>query len=212
MSGKVYVALAKCMSHSQSVCRTLLPHSHACFFAIFVSSCPRFPTYSRSCNGHAPLLIQKGRARAGQRVQPRRVGQNSTPDSSTALGKGKKCLAKCLSHSFFANDSSQSIQHDLFSLSQSFHFVASSPPSIASLFAPRNVYRLLLGGCQMKKWISICLACPSSIKSYVESYTDSKTCRRPLRKCLARWPASSNCLVIQHLHDRHHRAEMQVPI
>jgi hypothetical protein len=36
----------------------------------------------------APLLIQKGRAHAGQKVQPRRVGQDSALDSSTALGKG----------------------------------------------------------------------------------------------------------------------------
>jgi hypothetical protein len=94
MSGKVSVALVKCMSHSQSVCRTLLPHSHACFFGIFplffLCPLPRFSTYSRSCNGHAPLLIQKGRTQAGQKVQPRRVGQNSAPDSSTALGEGKR--------------------------------------------------------------------------------------------------------------------------
>jgi hypothetical protein len=29
----------------------------------------------RSCNEHAPLIIQEGRARAGQIVQPRREGQ-----------------------------------------------------------------------------------------------------------------------------------------
>jgi hypothetical protein len=69
-------------------------------FSLLVYSFPRFPTYSRSCNGHVPLLIQKGRARARQKFLPRRVGQSAAPDSSTALGKGEKW---CLSHSFFAN-------------------------------------------------------------------------------------------------------------
>jgi hypothetical protein len=89
MFGKVSVALAKCLLHSQSDCRTLLPHSHAlanassgffpCFSLLVCSSFPRFPTYSKSCNGHAPLLIQKGRARTGQKVQPRRVSKCPAP-------------------------------------------------------------------------------------------------------------------------------------
>jgi hypothetical protein len=39
-------------------------------------------TSVRSCNGHAPPIIQEGRARAGQIPQPRRDGQNPEPDSS----------------------------------------------------------------------------------------------------------------------------------
>jgi hypothetical protein len=34
-----------------------------------------------SCNGHAPLIIQEGRARDGQIPQPRRDGQSPDPDS-----------------------------------------------------------------------------------------------------------------------------------
>jgi hypothetical protein len=73
------------------------------FFLFFLTFSSQFLTSSRSCNRHAPLIIQKGRARAGQKVQPRRVGPNSSLDSSIALRRGekrkeKKCLAKCLSH------------------------------------------------------------------------------------------------------------------
>jgi hypothetical protein len=65
---------------------------------LFFSPC--FQTSLRLCNGHLPLLIQKGCARTGQKVQRRQVGQNSAPDSSKGLWKGeRKCLAKCLSHS-----------------------------------------------------------------------------------------------------------------
>jgi hypothetical protein len=42
----------------------------------------------RLCNGHAPLIIQEGRARAGQYVQPRQGGQSSDLNSSIAQGKG----------------------------------------------------------------------------------------------------------------------------
>jgi hypothetical protein len=47
---------------------------------------PFFLTSSRSCKGHAPLIIQEGRARVGQKVQPCRVGQDSSLDSSIAHG------------------------------------------------------------------------------------------------------------------------------
>jgi hypothetical protein len=141
MFGIVSVVLAKCMLHSQSVCRTLLPHALANaslgFFLVFpcvslcfvCSSFPCFPTYSRSCNGHAPLLIRKGPARAGQKVQPRQVGQNSAPNSSIALGRGKKEMfgkvAEFLSHSFFANVLLKVITYSHnFSRTHSFHFVA----------------------------------------------------------------------------------------
>jgi hypothetical protein len=79
------------------------------FFLGPVYSFPLFLTYSRSCNEHAPLLIQKGRARAGQKVQPRRVRQNSALDSSTALGEGKMFLANVIhkvstySHNLFSH-------------------------------------------------------------------------------------------------------------
>jgi hypothetical protein len=84
--------VAKCLSRSRI--RTRVPHSlilqvFFVFFLLFsVFSPPRFPTSLRSCNGHAPLISQEGRARAGQKVQPRRVRQNSALDSSLALGKG----------------------------------------------------------------------------------------------------------------------------
>jgi hypothetical protein len=39
-------------------------------------------TSMRSCNEHAPLIIQEGRARAGQIPQPRRDGQSPDLDSS----------------------------------------------------------------------------------------------------------------------------------
>jgi hypothetical protein len=39
-------------------------------------------TSMRSCNGHAPLIIQEGRARARQIPQPRQDGHESNPDSS----------------------------------------------------------------------------------------------------------------------------------
>jgi hypothetical protein len=51
---------------------------------------PCFLTFLRSCNGHAPLLIQKGRAPARQKVQPLRVRQNAALDSSIVLRKGRK--------------------------------------------------------------------------------------------------------------------------
>jgi hypothetical protein len=57
-----------CCTH-KSVCSTFLQFSGKSF--------PPFPTSWRSCNGPAPLLIQEGRARAGQKVHPSRVGQNS---------------------------------------------------------------------------------------------------------------------------------------
>jgi hypothetical protein len=50
---------------------------HACFFS-FLIILFLFPTFLRSCNGHAPLLVQEGRALAGQNVQPRRDGQYSS--------------------------------------------------------------------------------------------------------------------------------------
>jgi hypothetical protein len=49
---------------------------------------PHFLTSMRSCNRHAPLLIQEGRARAGQYVQPLRVGQYPAPNSSEAREGG----------------------------------------------------------------------------------------------------------------------------
>jgi hypothetical protein len=92
-------------SRSRTYCRTCT-HLQMLIRVFLVCSVPRFPTYSRLCKGHAPLLIQKERARAGQKVQPHWVGQNSAPDSSTALEKGEKvfgkvsvALAKCLLHS-----------------------------------------------------------------------------------------------------------------
>jgi hypothetical protein len=48
------------------------------------------PTSMRSCKGHALLIIQEGRARAGQEVQPRRVGPCAAPNSSKAHGKRKE--------------------------------------------------------------------------------------------------------------------------
>jgi hypothetical protein len=39
-------------------------------------------TSMRSCNGHVPLIIQEGHARAGQIPQPGQDGQNPNPDSS----------------------------------------------------------------------------------------------------------------------------------
>jgi hypothetical protein len=53
-----------------------------------LSSFSRFPTSLMSCNGHAPLIIQEGRARAGQNVQPRQDGLKSYLNSSLAQGKG----------------------------------------------------------------------------------------------------------------------------
>jgi hypothetical protein len=50
------------------------------------------PTSMRSCNGHAPLITQERRARAGQEVQPRRVGPCAAPNSSKAHGKRKECV------------------------------------------------------------------------------------------------------------------------
>jgi hypothetical protein len=73
--------------------RTRVPHSQVIVlvFSLFLSSLfLAFPTYSRSCNGHTPLLIQKGCARAGQKFQPRRVGQCASPDSSIAQGNGRE--------------------------------------------------------------------------------------------------------------------------
>jgi hypothetical protein len=46
-------------------------------------------TSVRSCNGHAPLIIQEGRDRAGQIPQPRLDGQSPDPDSSEH-SKGRK--------------------------------------------------------------------------------------------------------------------------
>jgi hypothetical protein len=60
-----------------------LPHS---MFNLFPPPASRPPL--RSCNGHAPLIIQEGRARAGQYVQLRRGGRSSDLDSSIAQGKG----------------------------------------------------------------------------------------------------------------------------
>jgi hypothetical protein len=51
----------------------------------------------RSCNGHAPLIIQEGRACAGQIVQPRRVGHPHTRQFlSTRMGEGGSDCEKCL--------------------------------------------------------------------------------------------------------------------
>jgi hypothetical protein len=49
-----------------------------------------FLTSSRLCNGHAPLIIQEQRARAGQNVQPRRDRPNSDLNSSLAHGNREK--------------------------------------------------------------------------------------------------------------------------
>jgi hypothetical protein len=49
---------------------------------------PASQPFLRSCNGHAPLIIQEGRAHAGQNVQPCRDGQSSDLDSSKAQGRG----------------------------------------------------------------------------------------------------------------------------
>jgi hypothetical protein len=49
-----------------------------------------FLTSLRSCNRHAPLIIQEGRARAGQIVQPRQDGLSSDLDSSIAHVNGEK--------------------------------------------------------------------------------------------------------------------------
>jgi hypothetical protein len=43
-------------------------YSITIIITLFLSS-PSFLTSSRSCNGHAPLIIQEGHARARQRVQ-----------------------------------------------------------------------------------------------------------------------------------------------
>jgi hypothetical protein len=53
---------------------------------------PHFSTSLRSCNGHAPLLVQERRARAGQHVQSRRDGQYSYLNSSLAHGKKKRSV------------------------------------------------------------------------------------------------------------------------
>jgi hypothetical protein len=95
--------LQKCLSHCSSrllgmkkrldsdksvACtRTQL---HACFFSFLMILLFLFPTDLRSCNGHAPLLVQEGRARAGQNVQQRRDGQYSYLNSSLAQGSWKK--------------------------------------------------------------------------------------------------------------------------
>jgi hypothetical protein len=66
---------------------------HKClfgFFLFFLTFSSRFLTSTRSCNGHAPLIIQEGRARAGQKVQPRRARQSSKLNSSKALRRGEK--------------------------------------------------------------------------------------------------------------------------
>jgi hypothetical protein len=103
---------AKCLSHSQGVCllAKCLSHYIAALFGvllIFESYFPLIPTSSRSCNGHAPLLIQEGRAHAAQKVQPRQVRQSSTLNSSKALGRGKIifCVLNCTIITIFANDS-----------------------------------------------------------------------------------------------------------
>jgi hypothetical protein len=53
------------------------------FSFLFFSSLPNLHEVVQ--RGHNPLLIQKGCAHAGQKVEPRRVGQSAAPDSSTAL-------------------------------------------------------------------------------------------------------------------------------
>jgi hypothetical protein len=63
-------------------------HLQMLVLGFFVFSFPCFPSYTRSCKGHTPLLIQKGCARPGQKVQPRQVSQSATPDSSMALREG----------------------------------------------------------------------------------------------------------------------------
>jgi hypothetical protein len=63
--GKVFFALTL----------TLVPHLNVFFFVPVYSFPPPPPAsqpHPRSCNGHAPLIIQEGRARAGQKIQPRR--------------------------------------------------------------------------------------------------------------------------------------------
>jgi hypothetical protein len=74
-----------------SVCRAhtfALGAALAIIFFLPVLFHPRFLTSMRSCNGHAPLIIQEGCARAGQNVQPRRVGQTSALCSSLAREGG----------------------------------------------------------------------------------------------------------------------------
>jgi hypothetical protein len=76
-------------------CLRTLAHAHfgnalKCFplWSYLIFSSPRLLTSLRSCNGHAPLIIQEGPARAGQKVQPRRVRLSSALNSSKALRKG----------------------------------------------------------------------------------------------------------------------------
>jgi hypothetical protein len=89
---------------------------------------PSFLTSLRSCNGHAPLIIQEGRARAGQRVQPHRVGHCATPNSSLALGMvgggGKVSVALTQSHS---------VPHSL-TLLVFFPYSVFSPPRFSTNF------------------------------------------------------------------------------
>jgi hypothetical protein len=62
-----------------------------------------FLTFSRSCNGHAPLIIQEGCACAGQKVQPRRVGQNYKTQQFQLHGNGENFSV--LNCSIFTDDS-----------------------------------------------------------------------------------------------------------
>jgi hypothetical protein len=79
--GKVSVALTHSHLGAALVNFSIFP-----IFSVFSPPC--FSTHSGLCDGHAPLLIQKGHARTGQKVQPRRVGPCAAPNSSLAQGKG----------------------------------------------------------------------------------------------------------------------------
>jgi hypothetical protein len=48
-----------------------------------------FLTLVGSCNGHAPLIIREGRARAGQIPQPRRDVQSLIPTAPSTQIKGE---------------------------------------------------------------------------------------------------------------------------
>jgi hypothetical protein len=95
MFGIVTVALAKCLLHFVASLACMLLRD---FPLLFLCSFPRFPTLSRSCNGHAPLLIQKGR---GQKVQPRQVRQSSALNSSKAVGTWERNVLHTEVHTKF---------------------------------------------------------------------------------------------------------------
>jgi hypothetical protein len=85
------VSFALTLSHSG----TALAHTCKCLFWFFLSFLSLLPNLlTRSCNRRTPLLIQKGCARAGQKVQPRQVGQSAAPNNSIALGKGGERIGK----------------------------------------------------------------------------------------------------------------------